>query len=79
MQTVPPGGHVGSTSLTSPRPLLTPFLMPSKVLKFKTVVLVTHQEVMSAPYADRIVVIDSDGTIKEQGTYEVTESGLVSW
>ncbi|CBJ26643.1 conserved unknown protein [Ectocarpus siliculosus] len=41
-----------------------------KVLKFKTVVLVTHQVNMSAPYADKIVVLDGDGTIKEQGTYE---------
>ena len=48
------------------------FHTPSKVLKLKTVVLVTHQVTMSAPYADRIVVVDSDGTIKEQGTYEVT-------
>jgi len=42
------------------------------MLKLKTVVLVTHQVNMSAPYADRIVVLDGDGTIKEQGTYEVT-------
>eukprot|EP00903_Cladosiphon_okamuranus_P011464 g10798.t1 len=41
-----------------------------KVLKKKTVVLVTHQVNMSAPYADKIVVLDGDGTIKEQGTYE---------
>lgn len=43
------------------------------MLKLKTVVLVTHQVTMSAPYADNIVVLDADGTIKEQGTYEVRE------
>ena len=26
---------------------------------------------MSAPYADKILVLDGDGTIKEQGTYDV--------
>ncbi|CAN0354496.1 unnamed protein product [Pylaiella littoralis] len=41
-----------------------------KMLKHKTVVLVTHQVTMSAPYADNIVVLGGDGTIKEQGTYE---------
>lgn len=43
------------------------------MLKLKTVVLVTHQVTMSAPYADKIVVLDGDGTIKEQGTYEARE------
>ncbi|CAN0420445.1 unnamed protein product, partial [Hapterophycus canaliculatus] len=42
-----------------------------RVLKMKTVVLVTHQVNMSAPYADKIIVLDEGGTIKEQGTYEV--------
>lgn len=28
---------------------------------------------MSAPYADKIVVLDGDGTIKEQGTYEASK------
>lgn len=41
------------------------------MLKKKTVVLVTHQVSMSAHYADKIVVLGSDGTIKEQGTYDV--------
>lgn len=71
--------YVGKMSSLSPHPppALTPFFIPSKVLKLKTVVLVTHQVAMSAPYADRIVVVDSDGTIKEQGTYEVPRIGSV--
>ena len=54
---------------TPPSPIIV-FVL-SQVLKLKTVVLVTHQVNMSAPYADKIVVLDGDGTIKEQGTYEV--------
>lgn len=40
-------------------------------MKLKTVVLVTHQVNMTAPHADRIVVMGMDGTITEQGTYKV--------
>lgn len=65
-------------------PLAAPFSRPLprhrrvlQVLKFKTVVLVTHQVNMSAPYADKIVVLDGDGTIKEQGTYEVSMLSLL--
>lgn len=43
-----------------------------QALRKKTVVLVTHQVTMSAPYADKIVIMDGNGTIKEQGTYEAS-------
>ncbi|KAG5181922.1 P-loop containing nucleoside triphosphate hydrolase protein [Tribonema minus] len=46
------------------------------VLKGKTVLLVTHQVNMTAPKADRIIVFNTDGTIRETGTYaELTKDG----
>jgi ATP-binding cassette, subfamily C (CFTR/MRP), member 1 len=44
-------------------------------LRGKTVVLVTHQVALSAKHADRIVVMNSDGTVRESGTYHELSRG----